>query len=129
MRIEKIGSASFALYDPETSTVRFLDVKRGGSAVDIHQTRAVPIAFGEKSFLLAFDILADGRIAIARTTIDSEHHGHSWVTTFSPNGQRMDEWASPHVWQYAYAADHTLNGVHPASPDNPTPVIQAVGIK
>jgi hypothetical protein len=129
MRFEKTGPASYALYDPESSSVRFLTVSFSTDGPQMRQERTVSIKLPRPSVVQAFDIADDGRIAVAHTWIDNDHHGHSFVSLFSSTGEVVDEWPSPRVWRYAYFAGHQLNGVYPNSSDDPRGVVRSVAIK
>ena len=130
MRIQKLDSSSLAVYDPEASSVRFLTVSSKGDTIDVQQARTVPAVFPERrSYPLAFVVLPDGRIAIARTIADEQRRGQTLVSVLSPNGDVIEQWSSPRVWRYAYADGRTLNGIYPTAPDDERPVIRSVAIE
>jgi hypothetical protein len=120
MRIAKLGPASYAVYDPEISAIRFITVSSNDGRIDVTQTQTVSLPFADNEWhLLAFDALSDGRIAVARTL----------VSVLARDGRLLEEWASPRVWHYAYVDRGVLKGVYPASINDSSPVIVSVAVK
>ena len=128
-RIEKIGSSSFAIYDPEKALVRYVAISSTAGRVDVRQTGSVSLSFPErKSNVVAFDALPDGHVAVARTVIQEDRRSYTLVSALSPDGRVIDEWRSPRVWRYGYVQDHTFRGFYPAA-DEAATVISSVSIK
>ncbi|MEK6373666.1 MAG: hypothetical protein AABO58_13325 [Acidobacteriota bacterium] len=128
-RIVKTRPSSYAVYDPDNALLRHVTVELVEKRVEVRQTGTVPISFPQaKSYLLAFDVLRDGRVAVARTVVQQDRRGQTLVSLLTSEGKVIEEWRSPRVWRYAYVENHVFRGCYPALDDS-SMIVSSVAVK
>jgi hypothetical protein len=109
-RIVSLGNGDFAIYDPETSLIRYVHLALNGRSASVKQTQTVPIPFSvDHVNLVAFDARPDGVVTLARTIVESSR-ARTIVTRSDHQGRLLEEWQAPNVWKYGYAERSTFHG-------------------
>ena len=115
-RIASLGKGNVAIYDPETSLIRYAHLELEGLSVSVKQTRTVPIPFPvDRVNLVGFEARPDGAVALARTIVESGQ-ARTIVTKIDHQGRIVEEWRAPKVWKYGYAEDGSFHGYSSAFP-------------
>lgn len=118
-RIVRLGPSGYAVYDPASAVVRYLQISAAGRQYLVRQTRTVPIPFPtERANLIAFDPRPSGRIAFARTTVQGGKGG-STVTVVSPDGAVVRESAAPRTWRFGYSDGTAVHGFYATGAEQP----------
>lgn len=109
-RIVRLSEHSYAIYDPETAQVRFIEVTAAGKDLSVRETRSVPIPFATTRVnLVGFDPRPDGRVALARSIVENGR-GKTIVTVLDAKGRVADEWQAPRMWTYGIMGGGGLRG-------------------
>lgn len=109
-RIASLGNGDVAIYDPETSLIRYVHIELKGSSVSVKQTQSVPIPFPvDRVNLVGFEARPDGEVTLARTIVESGR-ARTIVTKIDPQGSVVEEWQAPNVWKYGYAEKGAFHG-------------------
>lgn len=99
-RIVRLNERSYAIYDPETGQVRFIEVTKAGKDLSVRETRSVPIPFATTRVnLVGFDPRPDGRVVLARSIVE-DRRGKTLVTVLDAKGRVAEEWQAPRMWTY-----------------------------
>jgi hypothetical protein len=119
-RLQQIGESSYAVLDTATYTVRFFRLTTNGRTVTAAETKRVPVPFlTARMNVVAFDAHPDGRVVLARSFGDANHHATTVVTIVKGDGTVAEEWTSPRYWPYGYLENGTLHGYERSGPNQP----------
>lgn len=114
-RIARIDETKYAVLDPESATVRFIQVAMNGTQVSVRETHKVNVPFDlQQCVIAAFDVLPDGRPVVARTSVE-DHKGKTSLAIIDPTTGTVEESEMPKTWRFGTVAGGEFHGFSTAS--------------
>jgi hypothetical protein len=106
-RLARVSDSRYAVLDPETMAIHFVDVHLNGVTVVATEKARIQLPF-DAEHCSVFDVLPDGGAVVARTVI-ANHRGHTVITRIGGTGV-VGQTELTETFRYGYVNQWELHG-------------------